>query len=64
VNKNQKIALAERDLQVKDLARILDKHANYISNVLSGRHKPPALRKKICSILGKSETHLWPTDNT
>jgi hypothetical protein len=62
MNRNQRIALAEKDLQVKDLAQLLDKHANYVSNVLSGRHKPAALRKEICNILAKPETHLWPDD--
>jgi hypothetical protein len=62
MNKMQKIALAEKDLLVKDLGNILNKHHNYVSNVLSGRYMSPNLRKKIAEILEKSESSLWPKD--
>lgn len=60
MNKNQKIALAEKDLQVKDVGNILNKHSNYISNIFSGRYQSPALRIEICKILEKPEEYLWP----
>ena len=63
MNRNQRIALAERDLQIKDLGNQLNKHSNYISNVLSGRYKSPELRKKIAEILKKPVTYLWPDEN-
>lgn len=64
MNRNQRIALAEKDIQVKDLGNRLNKHSNYISNVLSGRYKPHKLRKEICNILNKPESYLWPDDHT
>jgi len=60
MNHNQRIALAERDLMVKDLGNRLNKHSAYITNVLSGRFKPKKLRGQICEILGKPEEYLWP----
>ncbi len=63
MNKNQRIALAEKDLQVKDLGNRLNKHSGYITNVLAGRCKSPRLRKKICVILDKPESYLWPDEN-
>ena len=60
MNRNQRIALAEKDLTVKELGYQLDRHSNHVSAVLSGRYKCPELRKKISEILGKSEDHLWP----
>ena len=62
MNKNQRIALAEKDLQVKDLGNRLNKHSGYITNVLAGRCKSPKLRKKISDILGKPEDYLWPNE--
>lgn len=62
MNRNQRIALAEKDLQVKDLGHLLDRHSGYISNVLSGHFKPIALRRKICELLEKEESYLWPED--
>jgi len=60
MNKNQRIALAEKELQIKDIGNRLNKHSNYISSVFSGRYKSPKLREKISKILGKSVSHLWP----
>ena len=63
MNRNQRIALAERDLRVKDLGFLLNKHPNYIASVLSGRYRSPELRKKLSNLLGKSEAYLWPEDD-
>ena len=63
MNRNQKIALAEKDLAVKDLGNYLNMHSNYISGVLAGRYKSPELRKKISEILGKPEDYLWPNES-
>ncbi len=60
MNKNQRVALAENDLQVKDIGNRLNKHSGYITNVLSGRYKSFGLRRQICEILGKEESYLWP----
>ena len=62
MNHNQRVALAEKDLQVKDIGNKLDKHSAYITNVLSGRYKSPRLRKKISEILDKPEDYLWPEE--
>jgi len=62
MNKNQKIALAEKELQIKDIGNILNKHSNYVGNVLSGRYKSSELRKKISNLLDKPESYLWPED--
>jgi hypothetical protein len=62
MNRNQRIALAERDLQVKDIGNMLNKHSGYITNVLSGRYTPTKLRKEICDILKKPESYLWPEE--
>ncbi|MBW2606383.1 MAG: hypothetical protein JRD05_01975 [Deltaproteobacteria bacterium] len=60
MNKNQRIALAEKDLQVKHLGQLLDRHPNHVSNVLSGKHLSPQLRKEIAKVLEKPESYLWP----
>jgi len=62
MNKNQKIALAEKDLTVKTLGFKLDLHPTYISFLLTGTLKPPKTRKRICEILEKPESYLWPKD--
>lgn len=62
MNRNQRIALAEKDLYVKDIGNRLNLHSAYVTNVLSGRYKPVETRKKICQILEKSESYLWPED--
>jgi len=63
MNRHQKIALAEKDLQIKDIGNILNKHSNYISNIFSGRYRSPRLRKEISRILDKPESYLWPEDS-
>jgi len=63
MNRNQRIALAEKDLQVKDIGNKLNKHSAYITNVLSGRFKPKKLREQICEILEKPESYLWPNES-
>jgi hypothetical protein len=60
MNKNQRIALAEKELQIKDIGNRLNKHSNYISNVFGGRYESPKLREKISKILGKPVSYLWP----
>ena len=60
MNKFQRIALAEKDLSVKRLCSIIDRHPNYVSNVLGGQYKSPALREKIAIVLGKPVSYLWP----
>lgn len=62
MNKNQRIALAEKELSVKQLGRILDKHPGYIGNVLSGIYPSPQLRKKISKVLEKPKSYLWPEE--
>lgn len=64
MNKNQRIALAEKDLQVKDVGNFLGCHSGHMTNILSGRYKSPKIRKKICEILGKSESYLWPDETS
>ena len=64
MNKNQKIALAEKELQIKDIGNLLNKHSNYISNILAGRYKSPKVRRQICEILGKPEEYIWPDEET
>ena len=63
MNQKQRIAFAEADLTVKRIGQILDKHPNYLSNVLSGRYPSPQIRKDISRVLGKSEGDLWPEDS-
>jgi hypothetical protein len=63
VTRNQRIALAEADLLVRDVAILLGYHAGHITNVLSGRYKSPKLREKICKVLNKSEDFLWGDEN-
>jgi lambda repressor-like predicted transcriptional regulator len=60
MNKNQRIAMAEKDLKIKDLGFKLNLHPGYLSNVLAGRYKVPKTRSRIAKILGKDETYLWP----
>ena len=60
MNKNQRVALAVKDLTVRRLGEILDRHPVYISNVLGGRYPSPDLREKIADILGEPVSHLWP----
>jgi len=62
MNHNQRLALAERDLMVKDLGHKLNKHCAYVTGVLSGRFKPPKLRRQIAEILEKPESFLWPEE--
>lgn len=60
MNKNQKIALAENNLLVRDLGSLLRKHPSYLSSVLSGKYKSPKTRKEIAHLLQKDESYLWP----
>lgn len=60
MNKNQRIALAQADLQIKDIGNMLNKNSVSITNCFSGRLKSPGLRKSICEILQKPESYLWP----
>ncbi len=62
MNRNQRIALAEKDLMVKDIGNYLNMNSAYITNVLSGRYKPKELRIKIAKILNKPVDFLWPKD--
>ena len=62
MNRNQRIALAQADFQIKDLGVKLNRHSGYIGNVLAGRVKSPRLRKEISKILDKSESYLWPEE--
>lgn len=64
MNKYQRIALAEKDMSLKRLCQIIDRHPNYVSNVLGGRHKSTELRKKIADVLGKPVDYLWPKQAT
>jgi hypothetical protein len=63
MNQNQRIALAEKNLQVKDLGFKLNLHPNHVSNTLAGRCKCSSTRKKICEILEREENFLWPQEN-
>jgi hypothetical protein len=60
MNKNQKIALAENNLLVRDLGSILRKHPSYLSSVLSGKFRSPKARKEIAQVLQRDESYLWP----
>ena len=60
MNKHQRIALAEKDLSVKKLGQVLDRHPVHVSAVLSGKTPSPDLRRAIADVLGKPEGHLWP----
>ena len=62
MNRNQKIAFAEKELKVKDIGFKLNLHPGYIGSVLSGKHKTPKVRKEICEILEKEESYLWPNE--
>ena len=60
MNRNQRIALAEKDLNVQKLATRVGFHPCYVTSILSGRFKSPGARKKIASELDKPENLLWP----
>ncbi|MDX9788800.1 MAG: hypothetical protein RBT11_18630 [Desulfobacterales bacterium] len=60
MNKFQRIALAERDLNIRKLSKILGRTEPHVSNVLAGRYKSYVLRERIALALGKTESHLWP----
>ncbi|BBO75201.1 hypothetical protein DSCW_26180 [Desulfosarcina widdelii] len=60
MNKNQRIAMAEKDLTVRKLSKILDRTEPHVSNVLGGRFKSPKLRERISLVLDKDVCHLWP----
>ena len=62
MNKNQKIALIETNLKLKDLAVLLDRHPGHLSAVFSGKYRAPETRKRIAQALGTSEAFLWPSD--
>lgn len=62
MNRNQRIALAKKDLNVTELGKILDRSLHHVSNVLAGRYKCYELRKRISIVLGKPVSHLWPDD--
>ena len=61
MNENQKLALSKQGYKAKDVAALLDIHAAYLSGVFAGRYKSPGLRKRICKLLGKSGSYLWPS---
>jgi hypothetical protein len=63
MNQRQRVALAQKNLMVKDIGNRLNMNSGYISIVLSGRAKPRKLRQKIAEILGKPVEYLWPEDN-
>ena len=63
MNKHQRIAMAEKDLKVKDLSGILNRTPQHVSNVLGGRFKCESLREKISQILEKPKSYLWPKQN-
>lgn len=60
MNRNQKIAMAEKGLSVKKLAFIIDLHPCYVSNLFSGSRKSKTALKKIAEVLGTTVDHLWP----
>ena len=60
MNKFQRIALAEKDLSVQELSKILNRTPQHVSNVLGGRFKCESLREKISQILEKPKNYLWP----
>lgn len=62
MNKNQRIALAEKDISVKQLGQTLNKHPGYVGSVLSGTYPSPQLRKEISKVLEKPESNLWPEE--
>lgn len=62
MNRNQKIALAEKDLNVNRLAHLVNLHPSYVTSIFSGRCKSPGARKKISEKLDKPEKILWPEE--
>jgi hypothetical protein len=62
MNRNQKIAMAKKDLSIKRLGQIIDRHPAYISSVFSGAVRSKALRKMICYVLQEPESYLWPSE--
>jgi transcriptional regulator with XRE-family HTH domain len=64
MNQNQRIAMAEKDLSVRELSEKLNRTPQHISNVLGGRFKSFALRREIANILDRTENYLWPEQQT
>jgi transcriptional regulator with XRE-family HTH domain len=64
MNKFQRIALAEKDLTIKRLCQVINRHPNYVSNVFAGRYPSPELRVKIAIVLNKPVSYLWPDHET
>ena len=62
MNKNQRIALAEKNLKIKDLGFKLNLHPTYVSAVLKGLYMSKKTRKNICNMLEKPESFLWPNE--
>jgi len=55
------VALAEREMNISDLARSLGIAQAIISQVISGRRFSPKTEQRIANFLGKSSDDLFPT---
>jgi len=54
------VALAERDMNISDLARCLGLAQAIVSQVISGRRLSPKTEQRIADFLGKSAEKLFP----
>jgi len=54
------IALAERDMTISDLARLLHLPRPYVSQVISGRDLSKKTEQRIAEFLGKPADYLFP----
>jgi len=55
-----RVALAERDMTISDLARSLGTSKQYISAVVSGRRLSPKTEQRIAEFLDKPADYLFP----
>jgi transcriptional regulator with XRE-family HTH domain len=58
--KNVIVALAEKDLNISELAKNLGLSRSLISNVISGRRRSEKTEKRIAEYLGKDADELFP----
>jgi len=59
--KNVMVALAEREINISDLARSLGIAQAIISQVINGRRLSPKTEQRIAEFLGKTPEDLFPS---
>jgi transcriptional regulator with XRE-family HTH domain len=64
MNRALRIALAEKDLTVKELAKEIGRHPGYVSSVLCGFTVSAPAREAISRALRLPIDHLWPDDKS